>query len=42
MINFEIIDNRVRFEVALGLARRSGLDISGRLLQVALRVVDEP
>ncbi len=40
IINFEIIDSKVRFDVALGLARRNGLDISARLLQVALRVVE--
>lgn len=42
IINFEIIDNMVRFDVALGLARRNGLDVSGRLLQVALRVLEQP
>ncbi|HEY0962896.1 MAG TPA: YfiR family protein [Pseudomonadales bacterium] len=42
MINFEIVDNKVRFEVALGRARASGMDISARLLGVALRVVDTP
>ncbi|MGV3592650.1 MAG: YfiR family protein [Gammaproteobacteria bacterium] len=42
MINFEVVDNRVRFEVALGRARASGMDISARLLGVALRVVDVP
>lgn len=42
MINFEVVDNRVRFEVALGRARASGMDISARLLGVALRVVDAP
>lgn len=42
MINFEVIDSKVRFEVALGRARASGMDISARLLGVALRVVEEP
>lgn len=42
VINFEVIDNRVRFDVALGLARQNGLDVSGRLLQVALRVIEAP
>ena len=42
IINFEIIDSKVRFDVALGLARRNGLDVSGRLLQVALRVLELP
>jgi hypothetical protein len=40
IINFEIIDGKVRFDIALGLARQNGLDISARLLQVALRVMD--
>jgi hypothetical protein len=42
VINFEVIENKVRFDVALGLARANGLDISGRLLQVALRVMETP
>ena len=42
VINFEIIGSKVRFDVALGLARQNGLDVSGRLLQVALRVIDAP
>lgn len=42
MINFEVIDSKVRFDVALGLARQSGLDVSARLLQVALRVLEQP
>lgn len=42
IINFEIIDSKVRFDVALNLARQGGMDISARLLQVALRIVDAP
>ncbi|MDY6982600.1 MAG: YfiR family protein, partial [Pseudomonadota bacterium] len=42
MINFEIVDSKVRFEVALGRVRASGMDISARLLGVALRVVEGP
>jgi hypothetical protein len=42
IINFEIIDDKVRFDIALGLARQSGLEISARLLQVASRIVDQP
>lgn len=42
MINFEIIDSRVRFDIALGRARASGMDISARLLGVALRVEETP
>ena len=42
VINFEIIGNKVRFDVALGMAQQNGLAISGRLLQVALRVMEQP
>lgn len=42
MINFEIIGSKVRFDIALDLARRNGMDISARLLQVALRVMEQP
>lgn len=42
VINFEIIDSRIRFDVALGLARANGMDVSARLLQVALRVMEQP
>lgn len=38
IINFRVVDNRVRFEVALGAAQRSGLQLSSRLLSVALAV----
>lgn len=38
IINFRVIDNRVRFEVALDIAQRSGLQLSSRLLSVALAV----
>lgn len=38
IINFRVVDNRVRFEVALGNAQRSGLQLSSRLLSVALAV----
>jgi hypothetical protein len=38
IINFKTVDNRVRFEVALGAAERSGLQLSSRLLSVALKV----
>lgn len=37
-INFLLVDNRVRFEVSLGQAERSGLKVSSRLLAVAQRV----
>jgi hypothetical protein len=38
IINFKTVDNRVRFEVALGAAERSGLQLSSRLLSVAWKV----
>lgn len=38
MINFVIVDNRVRFEVSLDAARRGGLKIGAPLLSVAMRV----
>lgn len=38
MINFQLIDERVRFEVALPPAEAVGLMLSSRLLSVALRV----
>lgn len=41
MINFRLVDGRVRFEVSLGAAERSGLKISSRMLQVALAVRTE-
>jgi hypothetical protein len=41
MINFIIVDRRVRFEVALDSAERSGLRLSSRLLAVAEQVRTE-
>lgn len=38
MINFVIVDRRVRFEVALDSVERSGLRLSSRLLAVAQQV----
>jgi hypothetical protein len=38
IINFKTVDNRVRFEVTLGAAEKSGLQLSSRLLSVALKV----
>lgn len=38
MINFRMIDDRVRFEVALAPIEQSGLKISSRMLAVALAV----
>jgi hypothetical protein len=37
-INFTIAEQRVRFEVSLGQAKRMGLYLSSRLLDIALRV----
>jgi hypothetical protein len=37
-INFRIIDERVRFDVALDAAERNGIKLSSRLLSVANRV----
>jgi len=41
MINFRVVDQRVRFEVDLGTANRAGLKIDSRMLEVALSVVKE-
>jgi hypothetical protein len=38
MINFRIVDQRVRFEISLPAARNAGLTLSSRLLAAALRV----
>lgn len=37
-VNFVLVDQRVRFEVSLPAAQRSGLTISSKLLSVAIRV----
>jgi hypothetical protein len=37
-VNFMMLDRRVRFEISLGAAERSGLTISSELLSVAARV----
>lgn len=42
IINFVVIDNRVRFDIALSLAEQRRLKISARLLEVARRVVEKP
>jgi hypothetical protein len=39
MINFVIVENKVRFDIALAPAEASQLKISARLLAVARRVV---
>ncbi len=38
MVNFRLVDERVRFEVALDRATAAGLRVSPRMLAVALRV----
>jgi hypothetical protein len=38
VINFRIVDERVRFDVALDAAERNGIKLSSRLLTVANRV----
>ena len=38
VINLVVVDDRVRFEVSLEAAERSGIRLSSRLLSVALRV----
>jgi hypothetical protein len=40
MINFRVVDRRMRFEVALNRAQRAGLTLSSRLLSAAFRVVE--
>ena len=40
IINFAIIDDRVRFDVSLVMAEQAGLTVSSRLLQVALKVIE--
>ncbi|HEU4618570.1 MAG TPA: YfiR family protein [Gammaproteobacteria bacterium] len=38
MINFQVLDQRVRFEISLSHARAAGLDLSSRLLAAAIKV----
>lgn len=42
IINFVVVDNKVRFDIALSSAERRRLKISARLLEVARRVVEKP
>jgi uncharacterized protein DUF4154 len=42
MINFLVIDNRVRFSVDLRPVERSGISLSSELLKVAVTVKDAP
>lgn len=41
VINFEVLQDRVRFDVSLPMAEEAGLAISSRLLQVAIRVIGQ-
>jgi hypothetical protein len=38
MVNFKVIDERLRFEISLAAAEKAGLMLSSRLLATALRV----
>jgi hypothetical protein len=40
MISFVTIDDKIRFDINLGSARRSGLKISSQLLKLARTVID--
>lgn len=42
MINFRIVEDRVRFEIALAPAEQSGLKFNSRMLGVALSVIKGP
>jgi hypothetical protein len=42
MINFVLVEGKVRFDVATPAAERGNLKISGRLLAVARKVVAAP
>lgn len=39
MVNFQLVDSRVRFEISLPRAQQAGLTLSSRLLSAAFRVV---
>jgi hypothetical protein len=39
IINFRVLDNRIRFEVSVDAAEQAGLKLSARLLGVAINVV---
>jgi hypothetical protein len=42
MVNFVVVEDRVRFDIALPAAERSSLKISGRLLALARKVTGAP
>jgi hypothetical protein len=41
MVNFKVVDERLRFEISLAAAQKAGLMLSSRLLATALRVESE-
>jgi hypothetical protein len=41
MVNFRVVDERLRFEISLAAAQKAGLMLSSRLLATALRVESE-
>lgn len=38
IINMNLVDGKIVFEINLGIARKSGLDLSSKLLQLAIKV----
>jgi uncharacterized protein DUF4154 len=42
IVNFVVVDDKVRFDIALSAAEQSNLKISGRLLALARKVVGAP
>jgi hypothetical protein len=42
MINFRLVDDRVRFEISLDPVEKSGLKINSRMFSVAISVTKEP
>ncbi|MBK7492243.1 MAG: YfiR family protein [Nitrosomonas sp.] len=38
MINMSLVNEKIIFEINLGIVRKSGLDISSKLLQLATKV----
>jgi hypothetical protein len=41
MVNFKVVDERLRFEISVAAAEKAGLMLSSRLLDTALRVESE-
>jgi hypothetical protein len=42
MVNFKVVDDRLRFEISMAAAEKAGLILSSRLLDTALRVETDP